>query len=304
MHGNYLYYLTQVPHDFYLVVDNQRSTHHSGRSGTLPWGPNVHEAHVDSIREMEFDIVLFQSRNAWEKEQFAILTPQQRRLPRIYLEHDPPQEHPTNMRHWVTDTRVLLVHVTHFNELMWDSDNVPTMVIEHGVKLLQAAQYTGELERGIVVVNNLDKRGRRLGADVYNRVSRQVPLTLVGMGAERMGGHGEVPNGELPEFVSRHRFFFNPIRYTSLGLSIIEAMMVGLPIIGLATTELVSVIRNGDNGYVDTRIDRLVDAMKYLLQHPDDARTLGKGARRTAEERFNIDRFVEDWQEAFRRAME
>ncbi len=42
VHGNYLYNLTQVPHDFWLVTDARRSTHRSGRSGILPWGANVH----------------------------------------------------------------------------------------------------------------------------------------------------------------------------------------------------------------------------------------------------------------------
>jgi hypothetical protein len=298
VHGNYLYYLTQVPHDFYLVTDDERSVHHSGRSGTLPWGPNVHEAHVDRIRDMEFDVVLFQSREAYEREQFTLLSAAQQRLPRIYLEHDPPQEHPTNTPHWVNDHNVLLVHVTPFNALMWDSRDSPTQVIEHGVKLLQPARYSGELVRGVAVVNNLDRRGRRLGADVYKAVADCVPLTLVGMGAERSGGHGEVPNQELPGFMARHRFFFNPIRYTSLGLSIIEAMMVGLPIVGLATTELVTVIRNGENGFVDTRIDRLVEAMQRLLEHPDEARRMGEAARRDAEARFGIQRFIADWQQA------
>jgi glycosyltransferase involved in cell wall biosynthesis len=299
VHGNYLYYLTQVPHDFYLVVDDARSTHHSGRSGTLPWGQNVHEAHVEQIRDMEFDVILFQSRSAWEQEQHTLLSPAQQRLPRVYLEHDPPQEHPTNTRHWVDDPNVLLVHCTPFNALMWDSGRSPVRVVEHGVKLLAPARYSGETERGVVVVNNIDKRGRRLGADVYAQVAAQVPLTLVGMGAERARGYGELANAELPGFVAKHRFFFNPIRYTSLGLSIIEAMMIGLPIVGLATTELVTVIRNGENGWVDTRIDRLVDAMQRLLRDAAEARRLGEQARRDAEERFGIERFVADWLAAF-----
>jgi glycosyltransferase involved in cell wall biosynthesis len=300
VHGNYLYYLTRVPHDWYLVVDDERSVHHSGRSGTLPWGDHVHDAHVDRIHDMHFDAVLFQSKAAWLDEQLLLLSSAQRHLPRIYLEHDPPQEHPTDTRHWVDDADVLLVHVTPFNALMWDSGRTPTRVIEHGVELLQPARYTGELETGIVVVNNIDVRGRRLGVDVYEQVARVVPLTLVGLGSERIGGRGNVTNHELPPFMARHRYFFNPIRYTSLGLSIIEAMMVGLPIIGLATTELVTVIRNGDNGCVDTRIDRLIEHMQRLRLSPGEAGELGEAARRTALERFNIDRFIADWMQALR----
>ncbi len=298
VHGNYLYYLTRVPHDWYLVTDDARSTHHSGRSGILPWGDHVHDAHVERIRDMRFDVVLFQSKTAWLDEQYRILSPAQQRLPRIYLEHDPPQEHPTNTCHWVDDVTALLVHVTPFNALMWDSGPVPTRVIEHGVELLRPARWTGELDTGIVVVNNIESRGRRLGADVHAQVSQQVPLVLVGMGSERAGGHGEIANHELPAFMARHRYLFNPIRYTSLGLSIVEAMMVGLPIVGLATTELVTVIRHGENGFVDTRIERLVDAMQHLHRDPSEARRLGEAARRTALERFGIDRFIADWQRA------
>ncbi|WP_280156241.1 glycosyltransferase family 4 protein [Piscinibacter sp. XHJ-5] len=301
VHGNYLYYLTQVPHDFYLVTDAERSTHHTGRSGRLPWGDNVHEAPVERIAQMEFDVVLFQSREAYDSEQYRILSPAQMCLPRIYLEHDPPQEHPTNTRHWVDDPQVLLVHVTHFNALMWDSGSTPTRVIEHGVLPLAEARWRGELETGLVVVNNLDRRGRRLGADVYEQVRRQVPLTLAGMGAERIaGGIGEVAQDALPALMASHRFFFHPIRYTSLGLSVIEAMMVGMPIVGLATTELPTVIVDGDSGFVDTRVDRLIDAMQRLLRDPAEARRVGDNARRVALERFNIRRFAADWSDALR----
>ena len=295
VHGNYLYNLTQVPHDFYLATDAARSMHHSGRSGTLPWGPNVHEAPVEALRDMAFDVVLFQSRHEWDDAQHRLLSEAQRRLPRVYIEHDPPQVHPTDTRHWVDDPNVLLVHVTPFNALMWDSGTTPTRVIEHGILPLQPARYSGHIARGVVVVNNLASRGRRLGLDVYREAAARVPLTLYGMGSREVGGDGEVVNDRLPGVMAAHRFFFNPIRWTSLGLAIIEAMMVGLPIIGLATTELVTVIRNGENGFVDTRLEPLVDAMQRLLAEPELARDLGAAARRTAEERFGIERFVADW---------
>jgi glycosyltransferase involved in cell wall biosynthesis len=168
--------------------------------------------------------------------------------------------------------------------------------------LLAPAVATYELARGIVVVNHLAQRGRRLGADVFSTVRGAVPLDLVGMDAQSAGGLGEVANSELPAFVARYRFFFNPIRYTSLGLAIVEAMMVGLPVVGLATTELVTVIRNGESGVLDTRVAPLVDAMHRLLQRPDEAARMGANARRLANERFGIGRFVDDWIEVFTRA--
>lgn len=301
VHGNYMYYLSQVPHDFYLVSDADGTAGRAGRVGALPWGDNVHDAPVSAVRSMAFDAVLYQSRTAWNIDRHRVLSAAQRRLPTVYLEHDPPQEHPTNTRHWVDDRNVLLVHVTPFNALMWDSGPTPATVVEHGVKLLAPAVATYELPRGIVVVNHLRRRGRRLGADVYDRMARAVPLDLVGMASGDAGGLGEVANAELPAFMARYRFFFNPIRYTSLGLSIVEAMMIGLPVVGLATTELVTVIRNGDNGFVDTRLEPLVAGMQALIDAPHEAARLGANARRDAQARFGIERFVRDWVEVFAR---
>jgi len=295
VHGNYLWYLTQASHEFWLVTDRERSTHHTGRSGTLPWGRNVHEVPAESVRDHEFDVVLWQSRAEYENEQTTVLSSAQQRLPMVYLEHDPPLEHPTEQRHWADDEKVTIVHVTGFNALMWDHRDSPVEVIEHGVTLLSEARYDGRHGKGLVVANNIGTRGRRLGADVFLKLREQVPLTLVGMGSMALGGHGEVANAELPGFMARYRFFFNPIRYTSLGLSVLEAMHVGLPIVGLATTEMPTVIVNGVNGWLDTRPERLVDVMRQLIAEPELARRWGDAARETARARFGIERFAADW---------
>lgn len=295
VHGNYLYNLTQVPHDFYLPVDAARSPHLTGRAGVLPWGDNVHELPLEQLRQQSFDVLLFQHRDEWEQAQHRWLSAGQRALPRIVLEHDPPQEHPTDQQHWCQDPGALLVHVTPYNALMWDSGRTPCRVVEHGVKPLAELPWTGELERGLVVVNHLRQRGRRLGLDLYRAVAQDVPLRLVGMDSESLGGDGEVPQPQLPALLAAHRFFFHPIRHTSLGLAVIEAMMAGVPIVGLATTELVSVIERGRNGYVDTRLSRLVGVMRVLLRDPALAAEWGRAGQRTARERFGIERFVDDW---------
>jgi len=119
------------------------------------------------------------------------------------------------------------------------------------------------------------------------------------MGAEELGGLGEVPPDHLADFAARYRVFFNPIRYTSLGLAVCEAMMLGLPVVGLATTEMATAIENGVSGYVDTDVGRLVERLRELLADPAEARRLGRGARRRALERFGLERFARDWDAAF-----
>ncbi|HET9579310.1 MAG TPA: glycosyltransferase family 4 protein [Usitatibacter sp.] len=295
VHGNYLYYLTQVPHEWYVISKPGHPPGYAGRSGELPWGRNVHDAPADQVGAMDFDCIVFQHRQHYLHDQHELLLEWQKDLPRIYLEHDPPQEHPTNTRHPVQDPEALIVHVTHFNDLMWDNGVTPTRVIEHGVLVPPQVRYTGEKEQGIVVVNNMRKRGRRLGADLYREARGAIPLALIGMDAEAEGGYGEVRNIDVPAFISKYRFFFHTCRYTSLGLAACEAMTIGMPIVAPATTEMVTIVRNGVNGYVDTNRSALYDAMRDLLRDPDLAKRWGDGARATALERFNIERFVRDW---------
>jgi glycosyltransferase involved in cell wall biosynthesis len=303
VHGSYLYYLTQTPHEFYLPVKPGKPEGYGGRLGGFAWGDNVHDIAAEDVRSASFDCILFQSRRNYEIDQYEILSEAQRQLPRLYLEHDPPREHPTDTQHVVNDPNVLLVHVTHFNNLMWNSGCTPTCVIEHGVTVPEEVNYSGELARGLVVANGLRTRGRRLGADLFQTVRRTVSLDLVGMDAESLGGLGEIPHAQLPEFQARYRFFFHPVRYTSLGLAVCEAMMLGLPIVGLATTELATVIENDISGYIDTNINNLIRKMQELIADPAKARQLGERAKEQAKLRFHIQRFTQDWHNAFERAI-
>ncbi|MGN6389803.1 MAG: glycosyltransferase family 1 protein, partial [Burkholderiaceae bacterium] len=107
-HGSYLYYLTQLPHDFYVMSNPDRSAGYGGRSGHMKWGDNVHDMPVDQARDAEFDCIVFQDDHQYLEDQHLYLTAAQRRLPRIYIEHDPPRESPTETRHPVQDPEVLL----------------------------------------------------------------------------------------------------------------------------------------------------------------------------------------------------
>jgi hypothetical protein len=299
VHGNYLWYLSHAAHDFYLPVKDDGSPGYGGRGRTFPLGENVHDIPASEVRNAQFDIVLYQHWQHYTHDRFELLSPAQRRVPRIFIQHDPPLDHPTDQRHWCDDPGALLVHVTPFNALMWDSGATPTKIIDHGVPCHEHVTYTGEIPRGITAINNLATRGRRLGPDIFHHCAAQVPLDLVGMQAEAFGGLGEVAPTKLAAFSARYRFFFNPIRYTSLGLAVCEAMMLGMPVVGLATTEMATAIQNGVTGFVDTHIGRLIDAMRMLIDDPAAARRLGENARRYAQERFSLARFVRDWNQTF-----
>lgn len=301
IHGSYLFYLSQGNFDIYIPVNQQRTSGYVGRGETFPFGANVIEVPANVVSSLDFDVILYQTDENYLVDQFDVLSETQRNLPRIYLEHDPPWQHPTNTKHPVTDAQVLLVHVTHFNALMWDGNGLHTRIIAHGITP-SVASYSGELAKGIVVINHLPTRGRLLGFDIFEQILKEVPIDLVGMGAEAYG-IGEVLHPNLPAFIAKYRFFFNPIRYTSLGLAVCEAMHIGMPIVGLATTEMVVTIPNGMAGFIHTDPSYLIDKMNLLLENKEVACQMGEHAKQIATDQFNIDRFITDWNQAFAHAI-
>ena len=263
IHGSYLYYLSKGMYEIYVPYNDKRTDRYIGRGETFPYGDNVIEVPASEVKNINFDIILFQADENYFIDQFEILSESQMKLPKIYLEHDPPWGHPTDTVHPITDKDITLVHVTHFNNLMWKTNLPDVRVISHGVEVPDV-EYQGNIKKGLIVINNLPSRGRMLGYDIFKEVSKEIPMDLIGMGTEDYG-IGEIMHQELPEFMAQYSFFFHPIRYTSLGLSLCEAMMIGIPVVALATTEAPLYIKNGYNGYIHNDINYLIDKMKILL---------------------------------------
>lgn len=297
VHGSYLSALSALDHDWYLPVDDE----YGGRRADSP--DYVREVPAHMVRYLDIDLVIYQSPRNFYEDGPRILSPAQQRLPRIYLEHNSPRPHPTDSKHPVDDPDVLLVHVTHYNRLMWDSGCTPTTVIEHSVRIDPTVSYDGRLERGITVINGMAKRGRLVGYDIFVKLRETLPLDAAGIDSEQFGGLGDIKYDVLHRRMAEYRFLFSPIRYTSLPLSVIEALTIGMPVVALATTEIPTVLENGVHGYISCDLDDLVAGMRRLLDDPDEARRMGENARALARARFGLDRFARDWNTAFERAI-
>jgi glycosyltransferase involved in cell wall biosynthesis len=198
------------------------------------------------------------------------------------------------MRHPVADREdLVLVHVTHFNDLFWDAGTTPTTVIEHGV-VDPGYRYTGELPEAAVAINEPARRGRVTGTDLLPRLNGTVPLRLFGIGAGQLGGIENLPQAALHEEMARRRVYLHPIRWTSLGLSLIEAMHLGMPIVALGTTEVAEAVPH-TAGVVSTDVEVLRHGLRALIEDPLEARRRGLAARATAVARFNLERFLIHW---------
>ena len=295
VHGAYTTSLVHGRHEYLIPVLPERGPYGRGRAQTYAWPDSAVELTPEQAREADVDVLIVQRPEELERlaEEWLGRRPG-RDVPTVVLEHNAPQGRINEMRHWAADRRDLtLVHVTHFNALFWDSGSTPTRVIEHGV-VDPGHRYSGELPRAAVVVNEAERRARVTGTDLLPRLNGVVPLDLFGIGAGALGGVGDLPQARLHDEIARRRVYLHPIRWTSLGLSLLEAMHLGMPVVALATTEVAEAVPPGA-GVVSNRIDVLREGLRRFVEHPGEAQAAGSRAREVALTRYGLARFLADW---------
>jgi glycosyltransferase involved in cell wall biosynthesis len=223
-------------------------------------------------------------------------------VPAIYVEHNAPRPSATESRHPIAERAdIKLVHVTDFNRLMWDNGAAHTSVVAHGI-VDPGHRYTGELARAATMINEPVRRYRVVGTDLLEPLSRDVPLDVWGMGTlelnGRFGAHvcglGDVHAPKLHDEVARRRVYVHTARWTSLGLSLLEAMHLGMPVVAVAAT-MAPLIVPSEAGVVSADVDALTRSVKLFANEPEAARAAGKSAREFALQNFGLDRFLEEW---------
>ena len=283
VHGAWTTAFVQGEHEYVVPVTPDRGPDGVGIARTYDWPDTVTELPLDQIGEEEFDAILYQ-----RPHELELRPPRNEQL--IYVEHNAPQGRINEMRHPMADRDdLLLVHVTHFNALFWDTGGTETRVIEHGI-VDPGPLYTGELPRAAVVINEAERRARVTGTDLLPRFEQHAPLDLFGIGAI------DLPHAELHREMARRRAYLHPIRWTSLGLSLLEAMHLAMPVVVLGTTEAFEAVPP-EAGAVSTRLDVLEQTLARLVADPDEARERGQVARAAALARYGLDRFLADWDE-------
>jgi len=297
VHGAWTTSFVHGPHDYFVPVLPDRSADGVGIARTYAWPAGVTELGPDALATEPFDVVVLQRPHELEHlaEEWLGRRPG-RDIPAVYVEHNAPQGRINEMRHPAADRDdLLLVHVTHFNDLFWDAGGTSKRVIEHGI-VDPGHRYTGELGRAAVVVNEPRRRARVTGTDLLPRFADAAPLDVFGIGAGEMGGIEDLPHDRLHDEMARRRVYLHPIRWTSLGLSLLEAMQLGMPVVALGATEVHEAVPP-EAGIVSTKMDVLIEALRWLVTDSEEAAARGRAARRVALDRYGLDRFLSDWDE-------
>jgi glycosyltransferase involved in cell wall biosynthesis len=310
VHGSWTTAFVEGGHEYLIPVTPDRGPDGLGRARTWDWPASAREVTPEQLRGEDVDVVVLQRLRDLELVREWLGREPGRDLPAVFLEHNAPGLEPgdgpvPHTRHPLADRDdIPIAHVTHFNRLFYDNGRAPTIVIEHGI-VDPGERWTGELERAAVVVNEPVRRGRTVGADLLPGLAAVAPVDVFGMGLSglheryrldpgRVALHDDPPQAAMHAELARRRVYVHPVRWTSLGLSLLEAMHLGMPVVALATTEVVEAVPP-EAGALATRPERLWAAVREFLHDEDAARLAGKAARAAALERYGLARFLADW---------
>ena len=282
-------------HEYLVPVLPDRGPYGRGRPRTYPWPASAREVTPEELRDIHVDVAVLQRPEEEELAQSWL----GRRVPLIYVEHNTPRGDVPNTRHPLADRDdITIVHVTHFNDLFWDCGATATTVIEHGLPE-PASRWTGELARLAVVTNEPVRRGRVTGTDLLAPFATVAPVDVFGIGVSGLRVPGvttyeDPPQPQMHAALAQRRLYLHLTRWTSLGLSLVEAMLMGCPVVALATTEATQAVPPGA-GVLSTNVAELLVGVRHLLTDERAAAVAGATGRAYAAKRFGLDRFLDDW---------
>lgn len=306
VHGSWSTAFVRGPHTYLIPVTHDRGPDGRGRARTYQWPASAVEIRPEALRSADVDVVVLQREHETELIRRWLGRRPGRDVPAVFLEHNTPRGDVPLTRHPLADQAdIPIVHVTHFNHVFWDCGRAPTTVVEHGV-VDPGERYTGELRRIGVAINEPVRRWRFTGTDLLPTLAAEHGTDVFGIGVSGLPAalgvddHGwlrvydDVPQHHMHSRLARRRVYLHPFRWTSLGLSLIEAMHLGMPVVAVGATEAFDAVPAGA-GAVSTKIDFLAGRLREFLNEPELARQTGKAARAAALERYSLDRFLRRW---------
>ena len=134
------------------------------------------------------------------------------------------------------------------------------------------------------------RRETAAGSSLSNRSA--VCAASIGKGLRSRGDLGQ---DALHAGLARCRVYLHTPRWTSLGLSLIEAMHLGMPVVAVASTEASRAVPP-EAGFVSADVTELVDAVADLMADPELAHRMGKQAREHALASYGLDGFLRNWE--------
>lgn len=116
---------------------------------------------------------------------------------------------------------------------------------------------------------------------------------------------GHVPHEIVMKYMANCDVFTLPSWQETFGLVYVEAMAHAKPVVAVQKQGVDGIVIHGKNGLLvkPRDIDSLVEALDFLLSHPEEARTMGERARKLVLEHYTWEKNAEKTIQVYREVL-
>ena len=248
--------------------------------------------------DVDIDIVL--SQNKFGQFPMAHFFANKYHCPLVSLEHTLPYKDwaPQQIQELNNMKGDANVFISEYSAQAWGYQLLESVIIHHGVDTEVFKPSTTKREPHLLsVVNDWINRDWCCGYKIWEQVSRERKVVVFGdtPGLSR-------PAKDVAELAGAYQsaqVFLNTSLISPVPTALLEAMSCGCAVVSTATCMIPEIIINGVNGFISNDPAELQSYCDILLKNPKLAEKLGKAARKTIEQKFSMDKFVQQWNGLF-----
>ncbi len=194
--------------------------------------------------------------------------------------------------------------ISEFNRDTWGFSADNSSVVEHGVDTEFWNQGWGASNTSrelycLSVVNEFPSRDWCCGFSLWKEVASSpiAPYRVVGKCTGEHAGFSQPAQcrEHLRDIYQTAAVFLNTSLHSPVPSVMMEAMACGCPVVTTGTCMIPEIIEHGVNGIIADNASDMKFWCRELLDKPELARKIGEAGRKTIEERYSLDRFVQSW---------
>ena len=193
--------------------------------------------------------------------------------------------------------------ISNFNRESWGYEESNSRVIEHGVdtEFWTPDAKISNAPLCLSVVNEWPSRDWCCGFSLWKKTTQGLPTNVWGKCTGANTGFSEVARDRehLRQIYRNSRIFYNTSLHSPVPTVLLEAMACGCAIVSTATCMIPEIIEHGKNGLISNDPNELREFLEMLIKDKDLANKLGQEARKTICEEYNLQSFVDNWNNLF-----
>lgn len=250
--------------------------------------------------DLEFDLILCHVSD--QRLEIAVELGDSLNIPVIRQTHTLPEtEREIQIHQSYRDQVSYTVFISKFSMERWGySEEMNAGYIDHSLDSFwfdHSESFPERKRRCLSVVNYWEDRDWACGWTLWNEIKNSVPTLVIG---DNPGLSVPLPPKKLKPIYESSLVFLNTSLNSPIPMSLLEAMACGCAVVSTPNCMVSEIIEHGVNGFLGTTPEELINYCNLLLSNPENAVELGKKARQTVENRFNLSNFKDNWDKTFK----